>query len=175
MNRTEAKAYALEVLGLDRDHVRQFGNLSRTQTWLDAIAAFETQPEPAQLEENSLSSFEDVSATIVLPEKVAPEDSFMAFWEAEPDPVVPQPLAGLPELDEAWDEPETPAPVVFYPVVIFLMMLWALVQVLLLGGKALCWMLAGVSQWLDGLAQGRLERQREPVLGFIPGLRFAVL
>lgn len=39
MNRTEAKAYALHGLGLDRDAVRQFGNLSRTQTWLDAIAA----------------------------------------------------------------------------------------------------------------------------------------
>ncbi|NJR67457.1 MAG: hypothetical protein HC771_01435 [Synechococcales cyanobacterium CRU_2_2] len=39
MNRTEAKAYALTELGLDRETVRQFGNLSCTQTWLDAIAA----------------------------------------------------------------------------------------------------------------------------------------
>jgi len=173
MNRTEAKAYAIDELGLDRDQVRQFGNLSRTQTWLDAIAALEAASEPTETEEISLDALTDASATIVLPWEATPEDSFITFWEAEPEPVVPQPLACLPELDEAWDEPAAPSPVV-YPIVILLMMLWALVQVLLLGGKALCWVLAGVAERLDGLAQGRLEDRREPALGSIPDLRLAV-
>ena len=173
MNRTEAKVYVLDVLGLDRDHVRQFGNLSRTQTWLDAIAAFEAASELTETEDISLEAVTEASATISLPEEPTPENSFITFWEAEPDPVVPQPLACLPELDEAWDEPATPAPVV-YPIVILLMMLWAFVQVLLLGCKALCWGLAEVGQWLDSLAQARLERQRAVSVETASGLVLAL-
>jgi len=42
MNRTEAKARAVE-LGISKDVARQYGNLNKTQTWLDAISAHEAQ------------------------------------------------------------------------------------------------------------------------------------
>ena len=42
MNRTEAKARAAE-LGINKDTARQYGSLSKTQTWLDAISAYELQ------------------------------------------------------------------------------------------------------------------------------------
>jgi len=155
MNRTEAKAYVLNELGLDRDHVRQFGNLSRTQTWLDAIAAFEAASEPTETEDISLDVLADSSAAIVLPWELTPEDSFITFWEAEPEPVVPQSLACLPELDEAWDEPIAPAPVV-YPVVIALLMLWAALQLLL---QLTGWIVTGLTalaNYLDAAATRRL-------------------
>ena len=156
MNRTEAKAYALEVLGLDRDYVRQFGNLSRTQTWLDAIAAFEETSELIETAEIGLDSLAEASATIVLPWEPTPEESFITFWEAEPEPVVTQPLACLPELDEAWDEFATPAPVV-YPVVILLMMLWAVLQLLLLVAGWIVTGLTALANYLDAAATRRLE------------------
>ena len=149
-------SYAIDELGLDRDHVRQFGNLSRTQTWLDAIAAFEAAPEPTETEDISLEALADASATIVLPWEAAPEDSFITFWEAEPEPVVPQPLACLPELDEAWDEPAAPAPVV-YPVVIALLMLWAILQLLLLLTGWIVTGLTALANYLDAAVTRRLE------------------
>ena len=156
MNRAQAKTYALEALGLDRDYVRQFGNLSRTQTWLDAIAAFEAASESTETEEISLESLAEASATIPLPGESAPEESFITFWEAEPEPVVPQPLACLPELDEAWDEPAAPAQVV-YPVVIALLMFWAILQLLLLLTGWIVTGLTALANGLDAAATQRLE------------------
>lgn len=193
MNRTEAKAYALNELGLDRDTVRQFGNLNRTQTWLDALLAHdttaaeeidalasnpevssaglsieeETEPmgeasEPVE-GEISVAVLEQGSASVAIP-WAAPEDSLLSFWAAEPETIWPQPLECLPELDEAWDEPEPVHPgaaaVVVYPMVIALMMLWACVQILLLVGKALCWGLGKLDQWMDGAAQEQLQQRR---------------
>jgi hypothetical protein len=178
MNRNEAKTYVLDVLGLDRDQVRQFGNLSRTQTWLDAISAHESESEPAETDDIRLEALAEAPAELMRPGEAAPEDSFITFWDAEPEPVFPQPLAGLPALDEAWDDPEpdSPAtpPVLVYPIVIALMMLWAWVQLLLLGGKAICWFLSGIATGLDAMAQERLQRQREFALEPSQGLAFAV-
>jgi len=192
MNLKEAKAHALETLKLERDFVRTFGKLTATQTWRDAIAAadavaeFDAQeeasaapeaeatsvaeemtaaPESAEASKVSAEELETLSVLSQHPEKVV-EDSFIAFWEAEPDPILPQPLDSLPELDVAWGDASktaTPAPVAVYPMVILLLMLWALVQMLLLGGKALCWVLAKAGQWLDDLAQAQLEHCRESI------------
>lgn len=174
MNRNEAKAYALNELGLDRDTVRQFGNLSRTQTWLDAISAHESESEPAETDDIRLEALAEAPAELMRPGEAALEDGFITFWESDPEPVLPQPLAGLPALDEAWDDPEpdSPAtpPVLVYPIVIALMMLWAWVQLLLLGGKALCWLLSGIATGLDAIAQERLQRQREFKLGPTQGV-----
>ncbi len=156
MNRTEAKAYALDELGLYRDHVRQFGNLSRTQTWLDAIAAFEAASEPTETEDISLESLAEASATITLPWASIPEESFITFWDAEFDPVAPQPLDCLLELDEACDEPVAPAPVV-YPLVIALLMLWAILQLLLLVTGWIVTGLTAFANFLDVAATRRLE------------------
>ena len=117
-----------------------------------ASVAVEAAIEPAEL--------------ILISEATAPpEDSLIAFWESEPEQVVPQPLTVLLPLDEAWDDPEPrnsgTAAVVVYPLVVILMMLWAIVQVLLLGGKVVCWMLTQTAQRLDAMAQERLQRQRE--------------
>jgi hypothetical protein len=178
MNRTEAKAYALDELGLDRDQVRQFGNLSRTQTWLDAIAAqasggiaaqasggiaaAESESEPAETAAPSLETLALASAELRLPWETMPEDSFITFWESDPEPVLPQPLTVLSALDGAWDDPEPDSAatslVMVYPIVIAVIMLWALVQLLLLGGKAICWLLSGIATGLDAIAQERLQR-----------------
>ena len=128
--------------------------------------------------ELSLAALENASAAIPLSGDAAPGDSLIAFWESEPEPVFPQPLTVLSSLDEAWGDPEprssATAAVVVYPLVIVLMMFWALVQVLLLGGKALCWLLTGLAERLDAFAQERLQRRRESALGMTEGLAFAI-
>ena len=182
MNLKEAKTYALDELKLEKDFVRTFGKLTTTQAWLDAIAAVEAaatisleavfvEDEAAaataveETAELSLEALEDASAAIPLPWEAAPENSLIAFWESEPEQAPQQPLAVLPPLDEAWDDPEPrspgPAAVVVYPVVIALMMLWAMVQVLLLGGKGVCWVLTQTAERLDTMAQKRLKEHRE--------------
>ena len=180
MNLKEAKTYALDELRLERDFVRTFGKLTATQTWIDAIAAVEAAADDDILD--LLSSDEllvvEVEATEIAQPHVAeetasasteeatePNDSLIAFWESEPEQTPQQPLAVLPPLDEAWDEPEPRSPgaaaVVVYPLVIVLMMLWATVQVLLLSGQALCWVLTRTAEWLDVIAQKRLQQHRE--------------
>ena len=124
MNRTEAKAYALNELGLDHDFVRQFGNLSRTQTWLDAIAAQASE---------GIASVEGSEPDLVPVPPNAPSSptslSFEAFWESPAVAFNPHPLTSISSLDEDWDSSpdSTPAPdeVIFYPIVIALLMLWA--------------------------------------------------
>ena len=187
MNRNEAKAYALNELGLDREYVRQFGNLSRTQTWLDAIAAQASGGIAAQ--EEAIATHEDeiaprktmiveVTPAIAIPEPAAQDNSFETFWDSAPALLQPQPLINVSALDGDWDEPEPPASpasdVIVYPIVIGLMMLWAIVQLLLLGGKALCWLLSGIATGLDAMAQERLQRQRESALQPAPALVLAL-
>ena len=192
MKLKEAKTYALDKLKLERNFVRTFGKLTATQTWLDAIAAVEETSDDDILD--LLGSDElpvvAVEATDELPvvaveatevaephveaaasasteEATEPNDTLLAFWESEPEQA-PQPLAVLPPLDKAWDDPEPRSPgaaaVVVYPLVIALMMLWATVQVLLLGGKALCWVLSQAAEQLDVMAQKYLQQHRESAL-----------
>ncbi len=183
MNLKEAKTYALDELCLERDFVRTFGKLTATQTWLDAIAAVEEAANDDLLDllgPDELSVVEVEATEIAQPyvaeetasasteEATEPNDSLIAFWESEPEQAPQQPLAVLPPLDEAWDEPEPHSPgasaVVVYPLVIVLMMLWATVQVLLLSGKAVCWVLTQTAERLDVMAQKRLQQHRESTL-----------
>ena len=193
MKLKEAKTYALDKLKLERNFVRTFGKLTATQTWLDAIAAVEETSDDDILD--LLGSDElpvvAVEATDELPvvaveatevaephveaaasasteEATEPNDTLIAFWESALEQAPQQPLAVLPPLDEAWDDPEPRSPgaaaVVVYPVVIALMMLWATVQVLLLSSQALCWVLTQTAERLDIMVQKRLQQHRESAL-----------
>ena len=199
MNRNEAKAYALNELGLDRDTVRQFGNLSRTQTWLDAIAAqasggiaaqasegiaahddaIATQEDEIAAEEEAIAAHDDEIAThedeiapcqtmiveetpgIAIPDPAAQDNSFESFWDSAPALLQPQPLLNVSALDGDWDEPEPPASqasdVIVYPIVIGLLMLWAMVQLLLLAGRGIAKGLTALANALDAAATRQLE------------------
>ena len=198
MNRNEAKAYALNELGLDRDTVRQFGNLSRTQTWLDAIAAqasggiaahdaaiatrktmiVEVTPAIAAQEE-AIAAHDDEIAThedeiapcqtmiveetpgIAIPDPAAQDNSFESFWDSAPALLQPQPLVNVSVLDGDWDEPEPPvspaSDVIVYPIVIGLLMLWAMVQLLLLAGRGIAKALTALANTVDAAATRQLE------------------
>jgi len=184
MNRNEAKAYALNELGLDRDTVRQFGNLSRTQTWLDAIAAqasggIAAQEEAIATHEDEIAAQEEAIAThddeiapcqtmivettpgIAIPDPAAQDTSFDTFWDSAPVLLQPQPLINVSALDGDWDEPEPPASqaseVIVYPIVIGLLMLWAIVQLLLLAGRGIAQGLTALANALDAAATRQLE------------------
>ncbi len=179
MNLKEAKTYALDELRLERDFVRTFGKLTATQTWLDAIVAVEEAANddllnllgPDELSVVEVEATEiaqphvEAAASASAEEATEPNDSLIAFWESEPEQVSQQPLAVLPPLDEAWDEPDPHSPgssaVIVYPLIIVLMMLWATVQVLLLSGKAVCWVLTQTAERLDAIAQQRLQQHRD--------------
>ncbi len=156
MNRTEAKAYALKELGLGRDQVRQFGNLSRTQTWLDAIAAQASEGSTA-------TAANDPSDPPTEPDPVPvplTDLSFEAFWESPDVSLNPQPLTSISALDQDWEDILTPTsapePVAFYPIVIALLMLWAMVQLLLLLGHWIGLGLTVLADTLDAVASRRL-------------------
>jgi hypothetical protein len=186
MNRNEAKAYALNELGLDRDTVRQFGNLSRTQTWLDAIAAqasggIAAQEEAIAAEEEAIAAHDDEIAThkdeiapcqtmivkvtpaIAIPEPATQDTSFESFWDSAPALLQPQPLLNISVLDGDWDEPEPPASqaseVIIYPIVIGLLLLWAIVQLLLLAGRGIAQGLTTLANALDAAARHRLQAE----------------
>ena len=180
MNRTEAKAYALNELGLDRDTVRQFGNLSRTQTWLDAIAAQASGGIAAEEASNAhkamsvevtlVEDVTDVEATLesAIPEPVPQGDSFETFWDSAPVLLHPQPLVNVSALDGDWDEPQLPtaqvSEVIVYPIVIGLLMLWAMVQLLLLVSRGLAIGLTALANRLDAAATHRLNTASSQLL-----------
>ena len=165
MNRTEAKAYALNELGLDRYTVRQFGNLSRTQTWLDAIAA---QASGGIASQEALAANEAmiVAETSIAQEPVALDTSFETFWDSAPALLQPQPLVNVSALDEDWDDlqAQTPASdeVILYPLVIVLLMLWAILQLLLLVTGWVVTGLTAFANYLDDAATRRLEAVSRP-------------
>jgi hypothetical protein len=154
MNRTEAKAYALTELGLDRDDVRQFGNLSRTQTWLDAIAAQEALATGEAM-------IIEVTPAIAIHEPTSLDNSFEAFWDSAPALLHPHSLINVSALDGDWDDPEFPtsqaSEVIVYPIVIGLLMLWAIVQLLLLAGHGIAQGLTALANALDAAASRRLN------------------
>ena len=149
MNRTEAKAYVLNELGLDRDQVRQFGNLSRTQTWLDAIAAQASGGIAAHEATPALNTTE------IKPQ--ADDNSFDRFWDGPSALLQPQPLVNISVLDEDWDDPHSQSSaIIIYPIVITLLLLWATVQLILFVGHWLGVALTLLANWLDTVATQRL-------------------
>lgn len=87
MNRTQAKAHAAE-LGISKDTARQFGSLSKTQTWLDAIAAKACEqvvaddaksqapaPEGFELETEKIDSAPDLLAPITEANELKPSST----------------------------------------------------------------------------------------------------
>ena len=145
MNRTQAKARAAE-LGISKEVARQFGNLSKTQTWLDAIAAHEV--EPSQLSVPLLESQE----TSETPAPVAPTSDPLCPdpWITQPDPVAePQTL-----------KPNAPQTSLVYPLLLILVLAWIACQLLLGLGSLLTVVLKRVAQQADHAATAYLVQLR---------------
>lgn len=135
MNRTEAKARAAE-LGISQDEARRFGNLSKTQSWLDAISAHET----IHVTTPALASEVAETSESLFPEPLCPDP-----WDANPVQLEAATLQKAALHYAAADEPEavavprdvgpeakrTVAPdsaALVYPLLLFGLALWVAYQ-----------------------------------------------
>lgn len=174
MNRCEAKALAAE-LGISKAEVRQWGHLSKTRTWLDAIAVHQA------ISSRTAEAAEDVEgAAIALPvwESCPALPLPTAITEAEPcaagvsaadGPV----LCGDPWLEkadllEAAPGDEVPSSqTAVYPILVLFVVVWLLCRLLLglacLLGLALSYLLRRVGVGATALGEGGDASEYSPL------------
>ena len=151
MNHTQAKAHAAE-LGISKDTARQFGSLSKTQTWLDAIAAEASEQAVANEAKSQTQATlvfelemaeEQSNPVLLLPiqagDEPIPSSTVKAYSDASNDPWTEESV----ELDITKVENNPPqeavssasAPLI-YPVLFLSIAIWSICH-LLLGGALL--------------------------------------